>query len=321
MELEKTLQAAWDRRRMLFDDVETNAFRLFCGEREGISGLTVDRYAEAVVLQVAEGVCRLSAGEIKSVAEWYLGKTRALGAYLKRFVPDRSQETAGGEMYESEPLAGRALPDEIVAMESGLHFGIRPHEGFSVGLFLDQRENRKFVAHLSRDKRVFNGFAYTCGFSVACASQGASVTSVDLSAKYLNWGKSNFQRNNLPLEGHRFIVDDVLTFLSREKKRNSFYDVVILDPPSFSRSKEHGTFSLRQQLEELFLLAMAVLSPGGLIFFSSNLSEWNAKFLATTFFRLTNEARRKANEISLPLPPSDFAWQTNPLAQALLKLE
>src|SRR5262249_32626179 len=155
----------------------------------------------------------LEDSHIKSMAEWCLEVLDAESVYEKRFLADRSKNLAGESSYSPEPLAGRESPSTIQIRESGLSYLIKPYAGFSTGLFLDQRLNRSFLSARTEGARVLNGFAYTCGFSVACASRGARVTSIDLSNKYLEWGKENFRINQLSENEDTFVAVDFFSFL------------------------------------------------------------------------------------------------------------
>lgn len=311
----KALEAALSRRGPCLDRLAaegTDAYRLFCGEGEGIAGLVADRFGPVVVLQWHEGKCRLGDAELRDIAAWYLGELPVTAVYLKRFIADRSRALAEDAMYSPAPLAGNASPAEILAREYGLSFVIRPYSGFSTGLFLDQRENRRFLATLgARD--ALNAFSYTCGFSVSLARAGAKVTSVDLSRKWLEWGKENFAANQLPTESHAFIADDIFPFLKRAAKKGQAYDLVVLDPPSFSRGKA-GVFSVKKDLARLLEAARPVVRPGGKIFFSTNYAEWTTADLERRMAGFGGKL------LTLPPTPEDFAPQGGGLSAVLLEL-
>src|SRR5207245_1705193 len=149
----------------------------------------------------------------------------------------------------------------------GLQFGLSFAEGYSVGLFLDQRDNRRrlLVNHIAAHfplfqnsasgAEVLNTFAYTCGFSVCAAKAGARTTSIDLSKKYLEWGKRNFSANQIDPAQHEFLYGDVFDWLRRFVKKQRRFDVIVLDPPSFSRSKEKGPFQSEKDYAILVLAA------------------------------------------------------------------
>ena len=125
------------------------------------------------------------------------------------------------------------------SLEYGVAFKINLLDYLDTGLFLDHRETRKIVASQAKDKRVFNLFAYTCSFSVHAAMAGASFTkSVDMSNTYTAWGKENFKLNNLSLKNNEIVREDCLKFLDDEIKAGDKYDIIIIDPPTISRSKK-----------------------------------------------------------------------------------
>src|SRR5256884_275046 len=138
--------------------------------------------------------------------------------------------------------------------EHRLKFGVDFGAGYSVGLFIDQRENRKFVRQL-KPKRILNCFAYTCSFSVAAASASAQTVNVDLSKKSLERGRRNFELNVLSTEGHKFIADDVRPVLQRLARRGEKFDMIILDPPTFSRTKGGAAFHVERDFEDVIVAA------------------------------------------------------------------
>lgn len=158
---------------------------------------------------------------------------------------------------------------ETECRERGLRFGIDFGAGYSVGLFCDQRENRAYLESL-RPRRVLNCFAYTCAFSVAAAHAGAGTVSVDLSKRALGRGKANFERNGLGLDGHRFLADDVFAVLARLARRGERFDVVILDPPTFSRDERGRVFRAVDDFGRLIALAAEVLADAGRMLLSTN---------------------------------------------------
>ncbi|MDA7742148.1 bifunctional 23S rRNA (guanine(2069)-N(7))-methyltransferase RlmK/23S rRNA (guanine(2445)-N(2))-methyltransferase RlmL [Francisellaceae bacterium] len=137
------------------------------------------------------------------------------------------------------------------------------------GLFLDHRLMRAKVAEASKGKTLLNLFAYTCSASVQAVLQGAKmVTSLDMSKTYLDWGKRNFELNKLSTKKHPFIQEDCLKWLDRNKEK---FDVIFLDPPTFSNSKKmEETLDIQRDHVSLIKLAMQSLKPDGQLFFSNN---------------------------------------------------
>jgi 23S rRNA (cytosine1962-C5)-methyltransferase len=182
-----------------------------------------------------------------------------------RFLPRKNEEREMPKLLfgnEDESL-------QTVAAEHHLKFGVDFSAGYSVGLFVDQRENRQFVRQ-ANPKRVLNCFAYTCSFSVAAASVGALTVNVDLSKKSLARGRQNFVLNELSTDGHQFIADDVRPVLRRLSRHNQKFDMIILDPPTFSRTKGGAAFHLEKDFEELIAAALEVADRGARILLSTN---------------------------------------------------
>lgn len=156
--------------------------------------------------------------------------------------------------------------------EYGVKFKVNLVDYLDTGLFLDHRETRQMAAAASRGKRLLNLFAYTCSFSVQAAVAGAlSTKSVDLSNTYTAWGRENFLLNGIPLDHHEIIRADCLKFLEREVRTKAKYDVIVVDPPTISRSKKMDQlFDIQVDYVSILTQALQLLSPGGVIFFSTN---------------------------------------------------
>ncbi len=159
--------------------------------------------------------------------------------------------------------------------ENGLKFLINLSDYLDTGLFLDHRVTRAMVRDEANNKRVLNLFCYTGSFSVYAASGNAgSVTSVDLSKTYLEWAKDNFGINRFKDENkYQFIHADVLQYL-KTPEPNSF-DLIIIDPPTFSNSKRmKDFFDVQKDHVDLINNALNILSANGIIYFSTNYSKF-----------------------------------------------
>lgn len=154
-------------------------------------------------------------------------------------------------------------------VEYGLKFKVNLTNYLDTGLFLDHRETRRLVASMAAGKRVLNLFAYTCSFSVHAAAAGALFTkSVDLSNTYTDWGRENFKLNSLSLTNNQIIREDCLQFLENEDR---IYDLIVIDPPTISRSKKMSQmFDIQKDYIYLITKALRLLSKGGVLFFSTN---------------------------------------------------
>ena len=153
--------------------------------------------------------------------------------------------------------------------EGDLVFRVNLSDYLDTGLFLDARKRRAAIRNEAEGKRVLNLFAYTCSVSVAAAKGGArQVDSVDLSNTYLEWGRINFALNGLAEPS--LIRDDALQFISRAAQQRLCWDIIVLDPPSFSNSKKmRDTLDTRRDYGELIRSCLSLLAPGGTLWFSS----------------------------------------------------
>lgn len=162
--------------------------------------------------------------------------------------------------------------DFFVVLEYGVKFKVNLVDYLDTGLFLDHRETRQIAAKASSGKKLLNLFAYTCSFSVHAAASGAIFTkSVDMSNTYTAWGKDNFLLNNLSLEKNQIVRADYQRFLEEERLTSSKYDVIVIDPPTISRSKKmEKMFDIQEDYQSLIHDALKLLSSDGVIFFSTN---------------------------------------------------
>jgi len=276
-DVQRLLHAALTRRLPCLLEAKLDSCRLLTGPAEGLSGLIAEKYGPVVVLQVLEASPRWSKS-LPDIARWYREILRVRAVYVKRFVRDRTQlhDDLQEALRSPKPLLGDPAPPQVEIHERGLRFAIRPYDGFSVGLFLDQRDNRGRIRELSRGKDVLNLFAYTCGFSVAAAVGGAKSTiSVDVSPKHLEWGRTNFTLNGIELAvdiaDHQFIRSDAMEYLKRAKRQGKEFDIIILDPPSFAHGrKSKDDFSILEDLAGLVNSAGDVLRSGGTMMVSTN---------------------------------------------------
>jgi len=264
--LQQRLEGALNLRRNHADLTGSTAYRLINGEGDGLPGLTVDRYGEHLLVQLFTEAWRPRLSQLTEILGALL---QPVGIYEK-FRPQQTRELAGKSKKMSRLLAGRPAPGRIAVSENGLSFLIELEEGLNTGLFLDQRRNRYDLMQRSVAKRVLNLFCYTGAFSLAAAAAGASeVTSVDASPTYLDWARANFGANGLDAGRHHFLAGDcfeVLGRLGREKKR---YDLILMDPPSFSTTAS-SRFTTRQGTAELVAAALPLLVSGGVLISCSN---------------------------------------------------
>jgi 23S rRNA (cytosine1962-C5)-methyltransferase len=317
-------------RAALIDPNETNAYRWIHGAADGWPGCHVDRLGDFLLSQSAKP---LSEAQLKWL-EQALTMSSLRGVYHKMLNRRASQATV--EQSSPQKILGESAPDKFVIQENGLRFELSFQEGYSVGLFLDQRENRRrfltghvaagfplYAQHSPRPE-VLNAFAYTCGFSVCAAKGGARVTSLDLSRKYLEWGKRNFGLNDLEVEAHDFIYGDAFDWFRRLAKKDRQFDIIALDPPTFSRSKTGGAFRVESDYGKLVGLALPLLRPGGVLFASTNTASLPPdRFLEMVSAPIQSAGRTIARQHYQPQPPDFPVSREEPayLKTIWLKLE
>lgn len=310
-ELERLLDAALARRATLRGAAETRAWRLVHGAADGLAGFVLEQFGDVLIAQVHEGVGELSPEQVRDLAERARRATGAVSVYRKRFPRDRSaaRHALEHEHTDPQPWLGAAAAEEFAVPENDVRYLIRPYDGYSVGLFLEQRDHRRRVREQSRGRRVLNTFAYTCGFSVAAALGGARVVaSVDVSKKYLEWGKRNFAANELALDVARFYCCDVLDYYERAARQGQRFDLVILDPPTFGRSKQSGrVFSLREDINPLVRGALRLLDSGGALLFSTNDRRLTHEALLQSVMAAARAEGRRVGATERPALPEDFA--------------
>jgi 23S rRNA (cytosine1962-C5)-methyltransferase len=171
-------------------------------------------------------------------------------------------------------IHGNPASPKRIATERSLLFEVDFSLGYNPGLFTDQRANRVFLSDLA-PKRLLNTFAHTCAFSVAAAASGAETLSVDISKSSLARGRRNFELNSLDTTGHRFVAEDVPTFLRRLAKRGEKFDAIILDPPTFGRGGGGKTFRFERDFPQLLADSLALSTPGASILLSTNCTSWS----------------------------------------------
>jgi len=162
--------------------------------------------------------------------------------------------------------------ERFVVEEQRLKFWVNLRDYLDTGLFMDHRVTRARVRGEARGKRFLNLFAYTGAFTVYAAAGGASTTTtVDLSAPYLDWAEDNLVLNGLGDPKHQLIRGDVVAWVAAQLEAPATYDLIVLDPPSFSTSKRmEGSFNVQRDHPRLLGQVLELLAPGGTLYFSTN---------------------------------------------------
>ena len=258
----RIVEEAWQKRAAV--RARTDAFRILNGAASGTPGLIADMFAGYLTIYAYVSDLRERYGDFPELlAEVAAAKV----AVLKDRVSNREEEREA-----SRDLLG-SVPETVEVREGKLKFLVHPKHPRNVGLFLDTRPLRASLSESCPRHDVLNLFAYTCSLGVAAAwrNQG-SVVNVDISQRYLAMGRENFRLNELPEDRCLCKRMDSETYLDWAARKSLDYDVVILDPPSFSRF-EGKTFSFAADYARLLGKCTRLVRPGGRLFALTNYSQ------------------------------------------------
>ena len=280
---------------------EVSAFRLVNAAGDGLPGLTVDCYGDWAFISVTTASAEAIAPR---VAQW-LVDAGLRGVHWVRRPRADLRDHAAEDLAPGAPLLGEPAPRDLVVNEGMLRFGVGLGGDLSTGLFVDQRENRVRVREISGGKRVLNLFAYTCSFGVAAAGGGARKTvNVDLSAPFLERGRKNYELNGLVPEMHGFEHSDAVSWLEGAVKRGDQFDVIVLDPPTFS-TKKGGTFQVARDYGRVASLALGILAPKGRLLAVTNHRKTTLKRFRAVLRDAAADAQRTVKQIKDLKPPLD----------------
>ena len=244
-------------RKQWIDRAQTTAYRLVHGESDGLPGLVVDRYGDALVVQITSAGAEAWRGEILSLLEDLL----APSAIYER--SDVAVRTLEGLPERVGLLSGALPPQPMRITENGLSYQVDLVGGQKTGFYLDQRDNRQKCREIAGGKSVLNCFAYTGGFTLAALAGGAeSVVSIDSSAEALETARQNVALNSLPEDRCEWIVGDAFHELRTLRDKAAQFDLVILDPPKFAPTAAQARKAARGY-KDINLLGFKLLKPGG----------------------------------------------------------
>ena len=292
--LEKITKAFHYRNQLGILNSNTNVCRLFFGEGDGVPGLILDYYNGHVVFQAhswgvyqqKENICNA----IKTI----------LGSSLKS-IYDKSAESMS-KHFATQTQNGFLFgeKEEIIVKENGHSFKIDFIYGQKTGFFIDQRDSRKLLGEFCKNKIVLNTFSYTGGFSVYAASRGATrVDSVDVSQSAIDLCKQNIELNHLT--NHEGFAVDTFEFL---KDKQDVYDVIILDPPAFAKSRDSKHNAI-QGYKRLNALAMKLIKTNGIIFTFSCSGVVDKYLFYNTITSAALEAKRNIKVLHYLNQPAD----------------
>ena len=310
--LERALERRWALGRGATGPRATTAFRLIHEDGDALPKLAVDVYGDWAVAQLHGGE---GPWEDPARRDALLDRIFAFGfdgVYLK-LRPKQANvlvDPRRDDVAPREPVRGRAAPEPLVILEEGVPLLVRLGDGLSTGLFLDQRANRRRVRALAAGKSVANLFAYTCAFTVVAALGGArSTVSVDASATALERGQANLvaalAQAGLTAQGHGFVAVDAFAWLASAARQGDRFDLVVLDPPSYSTTKQ-GRFVADADYGDLAAAALRVLAPGGRLLACTNHRRISPPRFRRILFDAARTARREVTQIKDLAEDGDF---------------
>jgi 23S rRNA (cytosine1962-C5)-methyltransferase len=290
------LQEAIKRRQHFYENPDTTAFRVFNGEGDGIGGITIEYFAGYYLIHwYSQGIYSFKDDIVNALTE--LVDFKAI-YQKKRF------DTKGQYIEEDDFVMGERGEFPLIVKENGINYAVYLNESAMVGVFLDQRDVRRTIRDTyAKGKTVLNTFSYTGAFSVAAALGGASkTTSVDLANRSLPKTQEQFTINDIDAQEQDILVMDVFKYFKYAAKKNLKFDMVILDPPSFARSKKF-VFSAEKDYKDLLKEAIAITEKNGVIVASTNASNFDMnkfKGFIKTAFNESNVKYSLIEEFSLP---------------------
>lgn len=296
---ESKIAAAFKRRESFFEDPLTTAFRVFNGEGDGIGGLTIDFFdGYLMVSWYSEGIYSMKHhvyGVLEKIVDYK-------GIYEKKRF-----DTKGQYIEQDDFVRGEQGDFPIIVKENGMNFAVDLNDGAMTGIFLDQRDVRQAIRdHYADGKNMLNTFSYTGAFSVAASLGGAvKTTSVDLAKRSLAKTIEQFSVNGIDYEQQDIKVMDVFDYFRYAKRHELKFDLVVLDPPSFARSKKY-TFSTAKDYPELLKDAIAITEKNGIIVASTNNASFGMKKFKTFIETAFNEAGSRYKILEESSLPKDF---------------
>lgn len=293
---ESKIKSALHKRKQFYKSSDTTAFRVVNGEGDGLGGLIIDYYDGYYVVSWYSGGIYTFRDEIIAALQKV--------ANFKGIYEKKRFDTKGKYIEGDDFVAGERGEFPLIVKENGVNFAVYLNDGAMVGVFLDQRNVRKQIRDkYAKGRTVLNMFSYTGAFSVFAALGGASkTTSVDLANRSLSKTIEQFSVNEVDYEAQDIIVEDVFLYFKYAAKKKMKFDMIVLDPPSFARSKKY-TFSAAKDYKNLLKETIAITENNGIIVASTNCSAFDMKkfkgFIDTAFKEM-NGKYKILEEHSLP---------------------
>ncbi len=266
--------------------------------------VAIDRYQDAYVIQEYQAPGSVPGGKAMQHLDDVVQVVQQLtGASASNIILKTRKRQSGKSQYQAEGASGRMR----TVTENDLQFRVNLHDYLDTGLFLDHRDTRMLIKKHAAGKRVLNLIAYTGSFSVyAAAGDARSVTTVDLSNTYLEWARENMQLNGFRGDNYDYVRADCLQWIAQA---DTVYDLIVLDPPTFSNSKRmDATLDIRRDHVELVKSCMSLLSETGMLLFSCNARQFKLDQEALAAFRISDLTRQTTTE-DFRRKPQHVCWR------------
>ena len=304
---EDRVRDAWEYRKKV---TETGCCRLIFGEADFFPGLVVDKFSDVLVVQsLALGIDRWKE-EILELLKKVLKEDgiEIRGVYERSDVKVRRQE--GMELYKG--FIGPEFPTLVEITENGVNYQVDVKDGQKTGFFLDQKYNRLAIQKLCRDARVLDCFTHTGSFALNAGFAGArEVTGVDASQLAVDQASANARLNHLE-DRVRFICEDVFELLPRLEEEGEQYDVVILDPPAFTKSRSSVKNAVKGY-REINLRAMKLVKDGGFLATCSCSHFMTYELFTKTIAQAARSAHRRLRQVEYrtQAPDHPILWSAD----------
>ncbi len=289
--LKMRLQDAWDYRKKT---VDTSACRIVFGEADWLPGLVIDKFSDVLVVQsLALGIDRLKEeiiAALKGILE--ADGVQIRGVYERSDAKVRRQE--GMEL--AKGFLGPAFDTKVEIQENGIRYLVDVKEGQKTGFFLDQKYNRKAIRPLCRGAEVLDCFTHTGSFALNAGAAGArKVLGVDASMLAIDQARENAALNGLE-ETVEFQCADVFELLPELERKGKKYDVVILDPPAFTKSRNSIKNAVKGY-REINLRAMKLIKDGGYLATCSCSHFMDCELFAKTIRQAAANAHKRLRQV------------------------
>ncbi|MGB3154403.1 MAG: class I SAM-dependent rRNA methyltransferase [Chitinophagaceae bacterium] len=291
---QRKIQECWDYRKKLG---YTENCRLVFGEADALPQLIIDKFNDYFVIQtLALGMDVWKPAIVKALQEIFTPK----GIYERNDVPVRELEG----LKQQKGFLSDPFDTKIIINENGLQFYVDVENGQKTGYFLDQQDNRRLIQHIVKGADVLGAFTYTGTFEIHAARYGAkSVLGLDISAQAVEQANAHAELNGVQ-QFCRFETANAFDVLKQWGKEGKHYDVVMLDPPAFTKSRETIQKAIAGY-KEINLRGMNLIKPGGFLVTSSCTNLVSPELFLDIIDRAAKDTRRKIRQITFQTQSGD----------------